>query len=218
MTARRHLLLLFMTAALIALGVGWLDPPIAHWFKQFDETPLRDIFGLVTRFGSSALYLVVSFVLFAWFRLRARRRAENGGTDRRRADQAGFVFATMVAATLPVSLLKISLGRARPRLLFREDVYGFWPFRFDYDYWSLPSGHTATAVAMALALYFLWPRYGWLYLGAALLVAASRVIITTHFFADVAAGAYVAVVAAVVVKQIFERRGVDIFGTRRAAD
>lgn len=217
MNGRRHMALLAASVGLVAVGVGWLDQPLAHWFKQFDETPLRDIFGFVTLFGESTGYLIISFVLFVWFRLMARRRADAGGADPRRARQALFVFVTMAAATLPVSLLKILIGRARPRLLFRDEIHGFWPFRLEYDYWSLPSGHTATAVALAMALYFLWPRYGLLYLGAALLVAMSRVIITTHYFADVVAGAYVAFVGAIIVKQIFERRGDDIFGVRRAA-
>lgn len=212
------MVLLAVSVALGAVGIGWLDLPLARWFKQFDETALRDIFGFITQFGEATGYLIVSFVLFAWFRLMARRRGQHGGADLRRAGQALFVFVTMAAATLPVNLLKILIGRARPRLLFRDDIYGFWPIRFEYDYWSLPSGHTATAVALAIALYFLWPRYWPLYLGAAALVAASRVIITTHYFADVVAGAYVAFLGAVVVKYFFERRGGDIFAARRAAD
>lgn len=216
MTGRRHIALLATSVVLVAAGIGWFDLPLARWFKQFDETALRDIFGFVTLFGEATGYLVISFVLFVWFRLMARRRADSGA-DLRRARQALFVFVTMAAAAVPVSLLKNLIGRARPRLLFRDEIYGFWPFRFEYDYWSLPSGHTATAVALAMALYFLWPRYGPLYLGAALLVAMSRVIITTHYFADVVAGAYVAFVGAVVVKLFFERRGTDIFDARRAA-
>ncbi len=217
MTGRRHTALLAAAVALVAVGVGWIDQPLARWFKQFDETPLRDIFGFVTLFGEATVYLVISFVLFVWFRLMARRRAESGGADPRRARQALYVFVTLVAATLPVNLLKILIGRARPRLLFGDEIHGFWPARFDYDYWSLPSGHAATAVALAMALYFLWPRHGLLYLGAASLVAMSRVIITTHYFADVVAGVYVAFVGAVVVKQYFARRGADIVGARRAA-
>ena len=67
-----------------------------------------------------------------------------------------------------------------------------------------------------MALYFLWPRYWPLYLGGALLIAASRVVITTHYFADVVAGAYVAFVGALVVKHLFLRHGGDIFDARPA--
>ena len=215
MTVQRHVILLFLTAALVALGIGWLDLPLAHWLKQLDQTPLHDSFQFITQFGKSTGYLIISFVLFAWFRLLAQWRGEKAGADRRRSDQALFVLLT-IAASFPVGLLKVLIGRARPRLLFREEIYGFWPFRFEYDYWSLPSGHTATAVALALALYFLWPRYWPLYLGAALLIAASRVVITTHYFADVIAGAYVAFVGALVVKHLFLRHGADIFDARPA--
>ncbi len=208
MTAGRHLALFAAVAALVALGVALIDEPLARWFKQYNETALRDIFGFVTLFGESTYYLVVSFFLFVVFMAMARRRAFR---LRRPAFQALFVFAAMVAATVPVNLLKIAIGRARPRLLFREDLTGFYPFKLEYDYWSLPSGHSATIVGLMMALYFLWPRFRHFYLAGAVLVCASRVIITTHYFADVVAGVYVAFLGVLLARALFVRRSLDIF-------
>jgi membrane-associated phospholipid phosphatase len=112
---------------------------------------------------------------------------------------------------VPVNLLKVAIGRARPRLLFREDLTGFYPFDLEYDYWSLPSGHAATIVALTMAFYFLWPRYRYLYLALAVLVCASRVIITAHYFADVVAGAYVAFLGVLLARALFVGRGLDVF-------
>lgn len=208
MTAGRHLALFAAVVALVVLGIAIVDEPLARWLKQYNATALRDIFGFVTLFGEATYYLIVSFVLFVVFMALARWRAPR---FRRAAYQALFVFAAMVAATVPVNLLKIAIGRARPRLLFREDLTGFYPFSFEYDYWSLPSGHSATIVGVMMALYFLWPRFRHFFLAGAALVCASRVIITTHYFADVVAGIYVAFIGVLLARALFVRRGLDIF-------
>lgn len=207
MTAGRHLALFAAVVALVVLGIAIVDVPLARWLKQYNETALRDVFGVITHVGVSTYYLIVSFVLFVVFMVLARRRAPR---LRKAAYQALFVFSAM-AATVPVNLLKVAIGRARPRLLFREDLTGFYPFDLEYDYWSLPSGHAATIVALTMAFYFLWPRYRYLYLALAVLVCASRVIITAHYFADVVAGAYVAFLGVLLARALFVGRGLDVF-------
>jgi membrane-associated phospholipid phosphatase len=207
MTAGRHLALFAAVVALVVLGIAIVDVPLARWLKQYNETALRDVFGVITHVGVSTYYLIVSFVLFVVFMALARRRAPR---LRKAAYQALFVFSAM-AATVPVNLLKVAIGRARPRLLFREDLTGFYPFDLEYDYWSLPSGHAATIVALTMAFYFLWPRYRYLYLALAVLVCASRVIITAHYFADVVAGAYVAFLGVLLARALFVGRGLDVF-------
>jgi membrane-associated phospholipid phosphatase len=207
MTAGRHLALFAAVVALVVLGIAIVDVPLARWLKQYNETALRDVFGVITHVGVSTYYLITSFVLFVVFMALARRRAPR---LRRAAYQALFVFSA-IAAAVPVNLLKIAIGRARPRLLFREDLTGFYPFGLEYDYWSLPSGHAATIVALTMAFYFLWPRYRYLYLAVAVLVCASRVIITAHYFADVVAGAYVAFLGVLLARALFVGRGLDVF-------
>jgi len=207
MTAGRHLALFATVVVLVVLGIAIVDVPLARWLKQYNETALRDVFGVITHVGVSTYYLITSFVLFVVFMALARRRAPR---LRRAAYQALFVFSA-IAAAVPVNLLKIAIGRARPRLLFREDLTGFYPFGLEYDYWSLPSGHAATIVALTMAFYFLWPRYRYLYLAVAVLVCASRVIITAHYFADVVAGAYVAFLGVLLARAIFVGRGLDVF-------
>src|SRR5216684_1324500 len=48
--------------------------------------------------------------------------------------------------------------RARPKLLFANGEYSFTWLAGQADYWSFPSGHTANAVAIALAVSMIWPR------------------------------------------------------------
>jgi undecaprenyl-diphosphatase len=74
------------------------------------------------------------------------------------------------------------------------------------DHASMPSGHTTTAFAAAMAIGLLWPRsrpFMWTY---ALLIGLSRIVTTAHFPSDVLAGATVGVVGALLVRDWFAAR------------
>ena len=105
----------------------------------------------------------------------------------------GFIFAAVGASGLVVDLLKILVGRTRPKLLFADGTYDVTWFGLRADHWSFPSGHAATAAALMTALWCLWPRPLWLYVAGAALIAASRVITGQHFLSDVVAGAAIGV-------------------------
>jgi undecaprenyl-diphosphatase len=82
----------------------------------------------------------------------------------------------------------------------------FSPFKWTADYAGLPSGHATTAFAVLVAFGTLWPRGRtllWIY---ALLIAASRVVVTAHYPSDVLAGAVVGVVGALLVRRYFAMR------------
>ena len=54
---------------------------------------------------------------------------------------------------------------------------------------SFPSGHTTTAVALAAALVWLYPRGWWLFPAMAVLVGCHRIQTGAHFTSDVLWGA-----------------------------
>ncbi|MGD9905925.1 MAG: phosphatase PAP2 family protein [Vicinamibacterales bacterium] len=61
---------------------------------------------------------------------------------------------------------------------------------------SFPSGHTATAIAGAMALARVWPSARWLLGGLAALIAVSRVYVGVHYPGDLVGGAVVGVALA----------------------
>lgn len=109
------------------------------------------------------------------------------------AGQAAFVFAAIALSGLIADIAKPVFGRARPALYFTDRLFGFTGSGAHADHWSFPSGHTVTVSALALALTFLYPRFWPLYLTAAVLVAASRVIIAAHYLSDVVGGAFLGI-------------------------
>jgi lipid A 4'-phosphatase len=174
------------TAALFFGAYALLDQPLARFFYDADPT-LRRVFAFITRFGDSMIYLVPLGIAILWA-LWTRRASLTW--------RMGFVFAVIAISGLIADILKPVFGRARPRLLLQDQIFGFSWHGAHSIYWSFPSGHAVTIVALATSLYVLYPPLWPAYATAALLVAASRVIIDAHYLSDVIAGAYLGFVTA----------------------
>ena len=73
------------------------------------------------------------------------------------------------------------------------------------------------AVAVATAVYFLWPRLVAPFIGLVVLVALARIITTAHYLSDVLFSAYLGVFFTLSTKVWFERRDCHIFAQDAAA-
>jgi membrane-associated phospholipid phosphatase len=121
------------------------------------------------------------------------------------AARLGFVFVAVALPSLFATIVKRLIGRARPLRVENTDIF-FAPFSWRVDYASLPSGHSTTAFAGAVALGALFPRARialWTY---AVVIAVSRVILAAHFPSDVIAGAVVGACGALIVRRWFAAR------------
>ena len=81
------------------------------------------------------------------------------------------------------------------------------PWSWRNEYASLPSGHSTTAFAAAVAIAALWPKARIPMLIYAAVIALSRVIITAHFVSDVVAAAFVGGFGAILVRNWYASRG-----------
>jgi membrane-associated phospholipid phosphatase len=97
---------------------------------------------------------------------------------------------------LIADLLKPVFGRGRPRLEMAGGPQGFRWWGPRADYWSFPSGHSVTLAALAFALCVLYPRGRVAWIGAALLVGLSRIMLDEHYLSDVIAGFYIGLITA----------------------
>lgn len=197
-------------AGLAVAALLTIDRPLAMWFEaefRAGRAWYRPFFDALDTLGDSAWTLWptgAALLLMGLLRWCGQAR---GVWMRPVAGSVGYVFLTVALSGLTVNILKGIFARARPRVLFADGGSGFEWFWFDSDYASFPSGHTTTAFALAGCLMLLFPRWGWLALPVAGLVGAARVVMGSHYPADVLMGAGVGLAFAVAMRAVFVRRG-----------
>lgn len=176
----RNYWIIAVTAVCIAgiLSFFFLDLPVALCFNDLKDTGLYRFFKFITRQGESQWYLVTGLIGFIL--LRKKKPAI--------ASSALLLFSSVALSGLAADLIKIIAGRARPKLYFRETLYGFDFLHFEHAWISFPSGHSATAFSAASTLGILFPRYRLFFFLWAVLIAFSRVATTQHYLSDVLAG------------------------------
>lgn len=153
----------------------------------------------ITRCGLAGPWLITAALFWLLFRYRQNPNPVA-------ANRAAFFIASVAAAGVANTLIKVCCGRARPSMWKKEGVYGFHGFSIDSHYGSFPSGHSNTAAAVAVALAILSPRWRWLFLVFALLVATSRVILGAHYLSDVIVGLCTGVAGVLVVARFWKFR------------
>jgi membrane-associated phospholipid phosphatase len=122
-----------------------------------------------------------------------------------RLQRAGLeAAAAFLAAGLLTQILKHLIGRPRPRLL-GQAVQHFGPtLASGLD--SFPSGHAASAVAVALVLSVRFPRLTPLFMLGAAVISASRLFSGSHFPVDVLGGVFLGVLAGLAVDRWWGER------------
>ena len=193
-----------LLAAMWLVWAGWLcllsmhtlDAAVSQAARTLPED-IHAVFRVVTVAGLGSWYLWplglgATGLIAASFTV-AKGKAERARLYRQWAWILIFAFLAVLLSGLLVDVIKVAVGRARPKLLELVGFYGFLPVNFRADYHSFPSGHAATAASVALALTYLRPELRWLALAYALPIVASRVIVNAHFLGDVVGGAAIAV-------------------------
>lgn len=87
-----------------------------------------------------------------------------------------------------VEVLKRLFGRARPELLFSQNLFGFDFFAAHNPEFSFPSGHACTAGVVMGALACFYPKHSYLLLIIAFLLAFTRVLLNYHYLSDILIG------------------------------
>ncbi|TMJ56595.1 MAG: phosphatase PAP2 family protein [Alphaproteobacteria bacterium] len=176
------------------VAIGWLDRPLATYFREAG-TVWRPFFEPLGAFGLAMPYLIVFGVAFIVLRWGGNLALFEPWAVRMRAAarMPALLFAAVAGSGILVDLLKVIVGRPRPKLLFSAGAYEFSWIGLSADHWSFPSGHAATAAALATALWCLWPQPVLFYAIGAALVAASRVVMGAHYLSDVVMGGFTGV-------------------------
>jgi undecaprenyl-diphosphatase len=193
-------------AALAAVGFSF-DEMAARAARTLPRGVV-DVFRVVTLFGESHWLFALSLLTLAGA-FFARAKAETRFSRAARgllASYALYLFVVLSVSGLVSQAIKHVIGRARPPLLDKVGPFHFEMFSTAGIMASFPSGHTITAFATAAALGFLRPRWFWpLLVLFALPIAASRLIVGSHYPSDVLAGALIGLASAHLVALVFAR-------------
>jgi membrane-associated phospholipid phosphatase len=179
------------------------DVTLTKYCQTLSPT-IKNIAEVITTLGIATWYLVVSFVLYLFFRFISKNKLN--------AARSIFVFLSLSITGIFITLLKWLVGRHRPIDLFNHGIYGFGHFGVGYELTSFPSGHAQTAFTLATALTILFPRWGipaFLVAGA---VGISRIVLTSHYLSDVIAGAGIGILFTLAVKYLFDRKQIKLTG------
>jgi membrane-associated phospholipid phosphatase len=118
--------------------------------------------------------------------------------DRNRRKAAALVALASLGSGLAADGIKLLVARARPYHFdlngsALQSFQGFLPgLDAGASLRSMPSGHTAVAAGLALALARFFPGGAWLFACLALMVAAQRIEAGAHYLSDTLCGAAVA--------------------------
>jgi membrane-associated phospholipid phosphatase len=157
----------------------------ARWFRRIRRT---------TDYAKGARWLAISIALIAaaWL----ARRTLGDGPAWRMVFRASLAFlASLAVGSAVLRGIKIVLGRRRPRDELEHSLYGFLPWRFDFQYDSFPSGHAMTICCVAVILSAVLPAAAPLWFALALYLALTRALLNAHFLSDVFIGAGIGLLA-----------------------
>ncbi|MGY6272467.1 phosphatase PAP2 family protein [Achromobacter denitrificans] len=184
----------------LALAAGacalWIDLPLAIWIKQSVTEGVNESFEWVGELGESGPYIGVALAFYV-AGLAGQARGWRNPVRMSYSSMARgslLMLATMAVGGLVVLALKRSVARARPELFFEKGIYGLGEsFSRSQLFNSFPSSHTYAAFAVAVVLGILAPRWRWVFLLLAVLVAMSRLVNLDHYLSDVMTAAGIAV-------------------------
>ena len=181
------IIVIFLALSLLVMTTA--DYPLGVWMKSFPEQ-LRGTAKWISSLGTGLLVLSFSGALLMFAIVAPAhklRKSARTGADLI-ATAAAFIFLSVAGGGLVDSLAKNIIGRARPELLQTNGAFYFRPFAFQADFASFPSGHSATAGAMAMSLALVFPRLRPVFMPAGVLICLSRQWVGAHWASDTLMG------------------------------
>ena len=147
------------------------------------------VFQFITHFGESQYILIPAAVVlfYCWKKPKLERPFII----------SLHVFVLVATTGILIQIPKYIFGRARPKALWNQGIDGLhWFGGGASALTSFPSGHTATAAALAFALSAFFPRARIPLFAYVALVALSRITLQQHYLGDVLGGALAACLVA----------------------
>lgn len=183
-----------LPATLVSLmSVFFWDQKIANIFAKPEMFKIWRMARDITDIGLGEYYIgpILIFLLVAQAMIYFKVQIKNLLLYRYYAMTAflGFLITGII-----LQLGKHIFGRQRPHISEINDASVFHFFTTNWDFHSFPSGHTQvlfTAAVMIAAIDF---KRRYFYIGLALMLSLTRVLVYAHFLSDVLMGSVLAII------------------------
>ncbi|HVV68339.1 MAG TPA: phosphatase PAP2 family protein [Gammaproteobacteria bacterium] len=176
---------LLLVIAFCTISYFYIDKHLAISVRYSISTHTFVIADKLAKFGKGNIYFITLPLLFLLFKFIMKNPEY--------AKKCMFLITAIAIPSLLSIVIKIILGRARPKLLFDDNLYGFNLFHMKAAYLSFPSGHSIFITALMMGLAFLFTRYWVVFASIFLLISFSRVVVSAHYLSDVIGGMYISI-------------------------
>ena len=190
---------MLLGAGFLSIVVGLLalisDRPLAHFIYDHVNARAHKALDSITHYAkaghwlAAAVLALIAAAILRHFHVYPEQVAQ----------LINYSLAFIASLTLGSAILhviKLAIGRRRPRDDMEMGLYGFMPLAFNSDYNSFPSGHALTICCVAVIFTCVWPMLWPVWFGIAALLAVTRALLTAHFLSDVLIGAGIGLIAA----------------------
>jgi membrane-associated phospholipid phosphatase len=183
---------LLIVLGLLALSI---DRAAAHFIYDHVNARMHKFLDGITHYAKAGHWLVAA--ILALIGAAIARHFGMQGPDIERLITYSLAFiASLTLGSAILHVIKLVLGRRRPRDDMEMGLYGFVPLAFNLEYNSFPSGHALTICCVAVIFTCVWPYLWPLWFGIAAILAITRALLTAHFLSDVLIGAGIGLIAA----------------------
>ena len=183
-------MLLWAGILLVAAGIAAIatDRQTSHALYERVRAPLWRFLDRTTHLAKASHWLIAAVLAYGLSLVWDKA-----------APVAPYALAFIVslgAGSLVLHVIKLVLGRRRPRDDIEMGLYGFKPLAFDTDYNSFPSGHALTIMCVAAVASCAWPVLAPLWFAVAAWLGLTRALLTAHYLSDVLVGAGIGLISA----------------------
>lgn len=195
--------ILVSVAALVCVVL--FDGQLAEFYKPQFGSELHVFAAKLTDAAKAGPYFAIS-VIIAVFGLAASRLDQSRKRAWAEIMRWGFqaLMAFLFSGVL-VQLLKHLFGRKRPYAVESLSPHEFHFFTANYEFHSMPSGHSQVMFTAATVLWLIWPKGGIVWFVAAALIAMTRVVTLNHWMSDILVGAYVGIAGTMIAHRYFQK-------------
>src|SRR5471030_3301922 len=182
---------------LILLGAGaiLIDRRAAHFIYDHVSARAHKFLDGITHYAKAGHWLTAAILALVVAALARHFGVESDDIPLLINYSLAFI-AMLTLGSAVLHVIKLVLGRRRPRDDMEMGLYGFKPLAFNLEYNSFPSGHALTICCVAVIFTCVWPLLWPLWFAIAAMLAVTRELLTAHFLSDVLIGAGIGLIAA----------------------